>query len=373
MSLKFLEDWLLFLGGMVDAQGAALQDIWHKPKPKPIKLATYDTKFVESVCGSIKNGIGLTDRQVVLAVKIILKYKRQWTQIGMDPSFLEYHDVPLRLVQREVDRTHAAWIEDQKVHLKFPYDPKIISKLNTVANDMPGNWMWDAVTKKWSFDLLECNIHELTIMKILTSDAWKIDPKLQELMTLAAAPETAVATHPALSLSTQGLILRNCPDSLVDSMKSHGFSAHSDVLTTALLAFKHGVSVDKSVLDHYDEADPRRTLLLAQIPGDSEYPGRSNMTWSKLEELMRSATDLNYVFVYRNNVMPLVMDRTKDHHACNKEYIVSRGGHHTEVSQLPQRSVVISDILIGTPYLTDIAMPYLAMLYMIADDGRIDA
>ena len=371
MSLKFLEDWLLFLGGMVDEQGTAIQDTWRKHKP--IKLATYDTKFVESVCNSIRNGVGLTDRQLVLAVKIILKYKRQWTKLGMDPSFLEYKDVPLRLAQREVDRTHAAWIEDQKVHLKFPYDPTIISKLNAVANDLPGNWTWDAVTKKWSFDLLECNIHELTIMKILAGDAWKIDPKLQELMILAGAPETAAVTHPTLALSEQGLILRNCPDSLVDSMQEHGFSANSDVLTTALLAFKHGVSVDKSVLDHYDHTDPRRMLMMAQLPDDSDYPGRSNMTWSKLEELMRSATGLNYVFVYRNNAMPLVMDRTKDHYACSKEYIVSRGGNHPDVGQLPQRSVVISDILIGTPYMIDIAQPYLAMLYMIADDGRMDA
>ena len=371
MSLKFLEDWLLFMGGLIDATGQDVRDPWRRPKP--IKLATYDTRFVESVCQSIRNKTGLTDRQVLLAVKVIQKYKRQWTQIGLDPSYLESEDIPLQLPIREVDRTCSAWIEDKKIFIKFPYDPKVITKFNSASSEMPGHWVWDSSKKQWSLDLLECNIAELVKMKIFNSPEWNIDDKLRGLLDLAGSFDLYSKTYPLLDLTDNGLEMLNCADSLIESMYQHGFDPQGDVLRMGLLAFKHGMRVTNHVLTHFDIMDPRRMLLESQFPSDDSYPGQSNMTWQKFNELMLTANDLNYVFVYRVNNMPKVIQKTHDYHACTKEYITVRSGQITEMSEKAKQSVLVTDVLIGNPTALELAQKHLAVLYMIADDERVDA
>lgn len=359
------------MAGLQDLDGNLTTDTWRKPKP--IKLATYDIRFVDSVSSSIRNGKGLTDRQVLLAIKIIVKYHRQWTQIGLDPSYLESDDIPLRLPQREVDRTHAAWIEDKKILIKFPYDPKIITKLNSAAAELPGNWTWNTTTKQWSLDLLECNVRELVNMDIIKPSTWQVDADLQSLMEMAAKDDL-MSCHPTLDVTDQGLCLANCPEPLLESMQQHGFREDGDLLHASLLAFKHGMVISPELMSRFEPSDPRRMLLQAQVPEDDDhYPGRSNMTWHKLDELMRTANGLNYVFLYRTNTMPLVMSHTKDYHACSKEYIISRSGETIEISKISRQSVLVTDKLIGRQTLPDLAQEYLAVLYMIADDERVDA
>jgi len=371
LSLKFLEDWLLFMGGLIDINGQTVKDPWRRNKP--IKLATYDIRFVESVCTSIRNNTGLTDRQVLLAVKVIQKYKRQWTQLGLDPSYLESEDIPLSLPIREVDRTHSAWIEDKRIYIKFPYDPKVIAKLSTASGEMPGHWVWDATAKHWSLDLLECNIAELVKMKIFNSTEWKIDPKLKELLDIAGSFELYSKVYPLLDLTSNGLEMLNCTDALIESMHQHGFDPQGDVLKMGLLAFKHGMGVTRSLLEHFGVTDPRRMLLEAQFPAEDSYPGQSNMVWQKFNELMRTANDLNYVFLYRTNSMPRVMAKTSDYYACSKEYITVKPGFATEVSTKAKQSVLVTDVLIGNQAALELAQQYLAVLYMIADDERVDA
>lgn len=371
MSLKFLEDWLLFMGGLIDQEGNTIPDPWRRQKP--IKLATYDTRFIESVGLGLRNNTGLTDRQVLLAIKVVLKYKRQWTQLGLDPSYLESEDIPLRLPQRQVDRTHAAWIEDKKIYIKFPYDPKIITRLNSAAAELPGNWTWNTESKNWSLDLLECNVHELVRMKIFDNNEWKIDDRLQGLLSISKSLDDSADVRPMLDLTDDGLVLLNCPEPLIDSMHQHGFTPQSDILRASLLAFKHGMLVTNSILAHYPASDPRRMLLEAQFPTDDSYPGQSNMTWGQLNDLMTKANEFTYVFLYRTNNMPRVMSNTKDYYACKKEYITVKSGSTVIEVDNPKESIFVTDVLIGNPAMLEVAQKYLGVLYMIADDERVDA
>lgn len=369
MSLKFLEDWLLCMGGFVDTDGNPIDDPWRKRKP--IKLATYDTRFIESVCGSIKNQQGLTDRQILLAIKIVQKYRRQWAQIGLDPSYLECDDIPLRLQQRTVDRTHAAWIENKQIFIKFPYDPKLIGKLNA-AVDNPGNWTWHPDKKVWTIDLLECNIYYLNELKIFEGADWQLDLYLRDLLALSRASQAEAKQQPKLELINRELVLIDCADSLKDSMHAYGFN-NNDIMLSALLANKHGVKISDSVLGSIQCRDPRRMLLESQFPIEDEYPGTSSMTWQKLTELMLLMPELNYVFLYRSNSMPRVIANTQHINGCSKEYITVKSGTVIKDSQQPAQSILITDILIGNPAMLELVQQHLGVLYMIADDERVDA
>ena len=367
--MKFLEDWLLFMGGLIDRDGNSVSDPWRRQKP--IKLATYDTRFIESVCNSLKNQQGLTDRQILLAIKIVLKYKRQWTQIGLDPSYLESDDIPLKLPQREVDRIHSAWIENKKIFIKFPYDPKLIGKLNA-AVDNPGNWQWHPDKKVWSMDLLECNIYHLNEIKLFAGTSWQLDPHLSDLLNLSQACVTELKQQPRLELVDRELMLVDCADSLVESMHDKGFTS-KDIMYSALLAIKHGAKISASVLETIPQADPRRLLLESQFPLDDEYPGTSGMTWNQLTELMSIMPNLNYVFLYRSNSMPRVISNTQHLGACKKEYIVVKAGQTIDNSSIPHESILVTDILIGNPSMLELVQQHLGVLYMIADDERVDA
>ena len=114
-------------------------------------------------------------------------------------------------------------------------------------------------------------------------------------------------------------------------------------------------------------------LLESQFPIEDEYPGTSSMTWQKLTELMLLMPELNYVFLYRSNSMPRVIANTQHINGCSKEYITVKSGTVIKDSQQPAQSILITDILIGNPAMLELVQQHLGVLYMIADDERVDA
>lgn len=143
--LTYIEDYILAMGDHVLA--------W-PPKPPIINLARYDVSVVDSMCTQIQQGNGFTDRQAVLAHKIVCKYRRQWNTAGYDIEHLT-DNAQFRLPIRSVDRSKLIDIVDGQIQIRFPYDQTLISEIRSKVNDTPGSLFFDRDRRCWAAALIE--------------------------------------------------------------------------------------------------------------------------------------------------------------------------------------------------------------------------
>lgn len=146
--LPYIEDYIDILGG-----GA----MFWPPRDPIIKLARYDEPIVQSMAEQLNRGTGLTDRQSVLAHKIVVKYRRQWATAGYDVS--DHVDSPkFKLPIRQVDRRRIIDIVDDAIEIKFPYDQELISRLRVDATSVPGTLRWSTDRHAWLSSVIEPRI-----------------------------------------------------------------------------------------------------------------------------------------------------------------------------------------------------------------------
>lgn len=123
-----------------------------------INLARYDVQVLASMSTATVGGNSLTDRQAALAVKLILKYKKQLDGLGIDVSPVEQPQ--FRYTLRQIDRRKLADVTDDHIVLKFPYEVKMINDLRDLAKTAAeaGRWAFDNASKTWQLGLTEPNV-----------------------------------------------------------------------------------------------------------------------------------------------------------------------------------------------------------------------
>jgi hypothetical protein len=378
MSLKYLEDWLLCMQGTLDINGTTSK----KWMPEgPIKLATYDITFINSAAPLISRGVGLTDKQVVLAVKIVTKYQRQWQQLGVDPSYLLTDDIPLRLTTREIDRTTSAKINDKQVTLKFPYNQKLINDLHRLSDNSCGDWRYHKDNKEWTVDLNEGNVQLLSQIlhpvDRINDIPWDMDPQLQHLVAEARHCTVSGAHLPKMSLVDGKLVLENVSPYAVDSLVSLGWKEDaSNILFWALVAKHHAITLDQSIAAAFTSESHLGTLMTQIMTRLGEFNGKNSMGWPALRKAMTQLPDLNFCFYYRQHNMNKVIDLVNGM-PNNMLFMLDyrRKEHITLEDQIdPKNTIFVTDVMIGRNLIIeDLTHKCLGVLYMIPDDEKIDA
>ena len=140
-SLPYLEDYLEVLSGTAGFPYSASQ-------PVVIALARYDVQIVHSMAAQTSQGISLTDRQALLAHKLVVKYRRQLAGQGLDLGVHE-HNAVFRLPVRMVDRTRSIKLQDGLIHIRFPYDDTLLNEIKQSAKNTPGRLQFEPDTKVW--------------------------------------------------------------------------------------------------------------------------------------------------------------------------------------------------------------------------------
>ena len=88
-----IEDYLEYLGGY--EVGLA---VWQPHSVNRISLARYDIAIVNSMASTTVFGTALTDKQAELAVKLVLKYRRQFAKLNIDVAPVETPTFRLPLI-----------------------------------------------------------------------------------------------------------------------------------------------------------------------------------------------------------------------------------------------------------------------------------
>jgi len=206
-----VEDYLEYLAGYEVGITALIM-----PNITKISLARYDIQIVDSMANATMFGTALTDRQAELAVKLILKYRRQFAKLGIDVSPVE--DPQYRIPPRKMDRTKSIWIADGKIYVKFPYDNVLIKELQTFREISQGKVYYNRDDKIWYMSLTEYNVN--WIITWGDTHGFEIDHSLEEIFSQILSCEQQ-PFEIKLVQQEDGYAITNATDSLVNYINEH--------------------------------------------------------------------------------------------------------------------------------------------------------
>jgi len=206
------------------------------PKEPLIKLARYDEPIVASMAEQIQRGLGFTDKQALLAHKIVTKYRKQWSGVGYDVSN-QIDNALFKLPIRTIDRSRLISINDNYVELKFPYDQNLISHLRASVNTVPGSLFFNKETRAWLAGLIE--------QRVIWAHKFGLENGF-EFSDIFLQAVSQINQHESYTIelveSDQELKITNAEQSLIDYIDRHGGFESTNLLRlidlSSLLGYK---------------------------------------------------------------------------------------------------------------------------------------
>lgn len=232
-------------------------------------LARYDVSIVENMANStLWNSSALTDKQGELALKLILKYRRQFANQGIDITPVE---TPIwRLPLRKVDRSQRIWLEDENIYVKFPFDQTKIEELRQLKDAGQGQAEWDRDAKLWRLGITEYNVN--FIVSWGNANQIEIDSVVVDLFHQILHCESQ--PYEIKLVRTQlGYEITNAADSLKEYIAEHigndfvklidysgilGYTVSADLLEEA--SIKYGQALEYIGTKHNVHLEPRQEL-----------------------------------------------------------------------------------------------------------------
>lgn len=277
----YVEDYIEFIAGWRDANGKLLS--LFSNIPSPLSLARYDVQIVSSLGEQTAlNNKGYTDKQSLLAVKIVDKYRRQLSKLAdpiIVPEVIDQFRHPIRIV----DRSKSAYSENDLFAVKFPYDTVLIDAVKAQAKSGNGRIDFDHDKKIWYLAKTESNLNWIMAMKELHQI--EVTEELQNLYTQMLEVE-ACDNRIYLTASQSGYQVVNANQSLIDHVEQHlgGFSEDN------LLKL-----VDASVTLGYEVDDALRSQVCGMLGNNDALCAIVNNRTSTIKQ---DVIDLNSVVEY---------------------------------------------------------------------------
>ena len=213
---EFVEDYIEIIAGYREVNGKSNHSIFTVGEPI-ISLARYDMKVVPSLAEQTIGGKGYTDRQAQLAVQLIVKYERQLFKQGIDITPVSTNP-QYRLPLRELDRTTRAWVADDVIKLRFPYNLELIEQVRTAGKESKGSIRFNREERVHHAELTEWNVN--WIYCFAKQNNFEIDKSLEDLMQIVLdAEKTPYKIE--LDYSGNDLTITNAPDSMREYVETH--------------------------------------------------------------------------------------------------------------------------------------------------------
>lgn len=244
LTFPHVEDYLEYLAGYEVSLSALLRP----QNTNRISLARYDIQIVNSMANNTMFGTALTDRQSELAVKLILKYRRQFAKQGVDVTPVETPQY--RIPVRTIDRSKTITLENNSIAIRFPYDNQTIKELQEYKNKSQGSVKFSRNNKTWYLGLTEYNINWAVAWgTVLTFD---IAPEVQQLFQQVIDCEN-ISYEIKLVKTTNGYTITNAATSLITYIDEQLGGFGNDNLVklidySGVLGYKVDDNIDQSDL-----------------------------------------------------------------------------------------------------------------------------
>ena len=159
ITFQYIEDYIEFIAGYRDINNRKL--VMFDQEPSPLSLARYDVQIVDSLASqTAEKNTAYTDKQAELAKKIVNKYRKQLSQLPKPVAVPENFD-KFRMSIRVIDRSKRAYIADNKINLKFPYDINLINSVKTQLKQGEVYGHFDHDSKIWQLSITEYTVNWL--------------------------------------------------------------------------------------------------------------------------------------------------------------------------------------------------------------------
>ncbi len=206
-TIPYIEDYIEILAGYISIKG----------KPMTFSLARYDVQIVANLAEQTNRGVGYTDKQALLAHKLVVKYKRQFAKYDIDIGIHEDNG-HFRLPIRYVDRSKSIKIVDGQVYLRFPYESKMIDEIKDSGKNIPGQMKFDRDQKAWIMSVTEPRL--LWLRSIADKYQFEVDPTIDDL--IEQVKEIKQGDYRiVLEKTDTGLVIRNGEPSLIEYIENN--------------------------------------------------------------------------------------------------------------------------------------------------------
>jgi len=256
-----VEDYLEVIAGIKDPVTLKTKPhSWLNDFDPIVNLARYDTDVLNSMSTTASEGRALTERQGELAVKIVIKYKRQLAAKGVDVTPVEERAM-WRLPLRRMDYTRRLSIVGDMIHVVFPFTSELIEELRGFKKESQGRGEWNKEDKVWSFALTEYNLVWLTTWA--EQRQFEIAPEVHTFNQLISQVES-VPYRIQLELGADALHITNCPESLHNYIVEHvGGFAIDNLMRLVDMSAVLGYTVSAEIADMIVAASTPRFYNLA--------------------------------------------------------------------------------------------------------------
>lgn len=241
---SFVEEYLEVINGDRDPNTCKIYGLFDSTQPI-VSLARYDVQVLASMSSATQSGRALTDRQAELAVKIILKYRKQLEKLEIDVSPIETNP-QYRHGIRQIDRRRLLFIKNNSIVLQFPYDTKLIDDLRSLSKISQGSWRFDSSSRSWHLAITETNV--VAAHGFAHNHQFEITNEFKDLLKLIIDCEQICHEIKLIKTDT-GLTIQNAPTSLTQAINDWcGF----DLCNCDLLVDNSGIygyTVDEQILE----------------------------------------------------------------------------------------------------------------------------
>ena len=254
---QYVEDYIEVINGDRDPVTGKLFGLFDST-PAIISLARYDVSIVDSMSQAVQSGKSLTDKQADLAVKIILKYRKQLTARNVDVSPVE--NPKFRLGIREIDRRRLAYVDGTDIVLQFPYDTKLIESIREIGKLSQGRWGFDGNTKSWKLGVTEMNV--VAAHGFASNNQFEIGDEFTQLLKLVEECEATEYSIELISTET-GYTITNAHTGLLEYINDNcgGFDK-SNLVTLVDNSDILGYTVSQEIVEQMTSTTSARVANL---------------------------------------------------------------------------------------------------------------
>lgn len=267
---SYVEDYLEIINGDRDPATGKIYGLFDSTQPI-VSLARYDVQVLASMSAATQSGRALTDRQAELAVKIILKYRKQLEKLDIDVAPIEHPQY--RLGVRTIDRRRLLYVDGDNIVVKFPYETKLIDDLRDLSKISQGSWSFDSANKAWHLAITETNV--VAAAGFAGNHQFEVSDEFKTL--LQSVIECEQDPYEIKLIETEsGLTIKNAANSLLDAIKNYcGFdSSNLDLLVDNSAIYGYTVDHDiqeKIAIKHSPRVCNLMTAQESKFKPDSDH------------------------------------------------------------------------------------------------------
>jgi hypothetical protein len=290
-TFTYVEEYLEVINGDRDPNTGRLYGLFNTTPPI-VSLARYDVNILASMSDATQNGRALTDKQADLAVKLILKYRKQLEKNLIDVSPVEQPKFKLGI--RLIDRRRILTIENNTIILKFPYETQLINDIRDLAKESQGKWIFNNENKTWNVAITELNV--VAVHGFAKNNNFEVADEFQKYYQLVIDCET-VPYEIKLTCNRDKLEITNAPKSLIDAIDNLGGFDFDNldclVDNSSLYAYEIDKEIEQLLCNKYSP----RVFNLMQTKESKFSPNEDNEVYKDLVEYA-NITNRYPIYVY---------------------------------------------------------------------------